>query len=109
MGMRTDRTGWQYDGETAKRPLEVLRRSVFVSYSLTASLRIPQQSRRCAREISNHDVGSRAPDAKERFHHRALRVNPAAFGRCLNHSVLAAYLVRGDRITHLGFDAMNDV
>src|ERR1043165_4881781 len=68
-----------------------------------------KQPSRLAREVSDDDVGARAPYAEERVHHDALAIDPSAIGSRVNHSVLATDLVRGDGITRLDFDAANDV
>src|SRR5690242_11469479 len=46
---------------------------------------ISHQSRRLCSEIRDDHVRPRAANAEEALHHHALAVDPAAFGRCLNH------------------------
>src|SRR5438093_8645604 len=36
-----------------------------------------QDARGVAGEVGDHDIGARAPDGRERLHHRALLVEPA--------------------------------
>ena len=65
---------------------------------LAVSLVTTEHSRGVAREIGDDHVGAGAANRGQRFHHRALLVDPAIPRGGLDHRVLAAHLIRGGRI-----------
>src|SRR5262245_242207 len=50
------------------------------------------------REVRDHDVGPRASDRADALPHREAPVDEVAFGRSADHRVLAAHLIRGERL-----------
>ena len=66
--------------------------------SAEASFTMSARPRGFAREISDDHVRAGAANRGQRFHHRALLVDPAVPRGGLDHRVLAAHLIRGRRI-----------
>src|SRR5438105_3419090 len=68
-----------------------------------------EQAGDVAREVRDDDVGARAADGGERFHHRALLVQPAELARGLDHRVFTGHRVGGQRDAELGLGPRDDV
>src|ERR1700722_13439298 len=83
------------------KPTSLTRRSVpgNVRYRMLLPAAAPQHPRGRRGEIGQNTVGSGAPDPDQRLHHRPLAVDPPTLGSGLNHHVLAANLIRGQRIS----------
>src|SRR5688572_3855508 len=56
-----------------------------------------EQARGRAREIRDDDIGAGATDARQRFQHRPLLIEPAELAGGADHRVLAGHRVGGDR------------
>src|SRR5262245_63903002 len=50
-----------------------------------------------AREVGDHEVGAGALDRRQVLERDRVAVEPSVLGRSLDHRVLAAHVVRGDR------------
>src|SRR5688572_10441807 len=68
-----------------------------------------QETSGLAGKVGDDDVGTRAADGREGFHHRARLVDPAVGARRLQHRILAADLVRGGGMAEARLDPCDDV
>src|SRR5262249_9712373 len=59
--------------------------------------RLSERTRRILGEIGEDNVRTRAADRGERFHHRAVLIEPAVPRRRHDHAELAGDLIRADR------------